>query len=527
MLVLHGCWIKGRCFLWGETMPAPNAVRRRSAKGGVSRSPFDAGKWNLGAAVAVLAHSAYKPRAAHARRVHAFLPTADGVPVPSRTGLLPIGWPESQSKPKPVEWEITALPLSYPELASILSRCVRTENPYEVLSPRIAAGRDLLALADLWRFAGAVAARQTVLPAIRGMRSRWVASLDRADSRRLANLADAVPPSASCLVGAEPHETFARRFFDDAVDLIVREAVTTTLTRLHAARGAFADVHSAWLASLRSHNPVIRWKSPEDVAEFASFLEDWRSPMATSLESPVRLGFRIADPINPAAETPVWRLTPVIVGGERAITLSERNLAPLAPHDRESLLLALGQASVLCPLLAQDVAGLGDTVSLDASEVGLFLRETAPLLKAAGFGVFSPSWWTPARATAGRGGEMDGTRLRIRAVSARFASDGQGFFSLDALVNVKWEIVLGDAHLTEEDVEKILSGGQQLVRWRSRWIYADRARLTDAVAHLKELNAGPVTTRRLVHLANICKEWQQLYLQEAHRRHHAQLVHRV
>ncbi len=501
MLILHGCWINGRCFLWGETMPAPNALHRHSVRGEVVRSPFDAGKWKLGAAVAVLAHSAYRSRAAHARCVRVRLPTANGVPVPSRTGLLPIGWPEAPADAPSAEWEMTALPLSYPELATILSLCARMENPYAHLSARIAAGRDLLALADLWRFAGAVAARQTVLPAIRGMRSRWVAALDRADVRRLANLAEAVPPAASCMDGAGPHDTFARRFFDDAVDLIVREAVTTKLTRLHAARGVFVDVHSAWLASLRSRNPAIRWRSPEEVAEFAAVLAEWQSPVATSAASSVRLGFRIADPLGAAGETPVWRLTPVIVGGKRAVPISRRTLAPLSARDRAGLLLALGQASVLCPLLAEDGAGHGDAVTLDASEVGLFLRESAPLLKAAGFWVFSPAWWTPARCIAGRGGEMDGTRLRIRAVSARFASGGKGFFSLDALVHVKWEIVLGDVRLNEEDVEKILSGGQELVRRRSRWVYADRARLTTAVKRLKELNAGPVTIRRLVHLA--------------------------
>ena len=499
MLVLHTSWVKGRCLLWGETMPAPDAAPGRES-GKARCSPFDAGKLNLGAAVAVLAHSNYRARAAHARRVRALLPTFGGVPVPSRTGLLPLGWPEAPADARPEEWEVTALPLSYPEFATLLSLCARAENPFEFLSRRIAVGRDVIALADLWRFAGAVAARQTVVPAIRDGRSRWIALLDRADARRLANLADAVPPAASCLAGAEPHGTFARRFFDDAVDLLVREAVTTTLTRLHAARGAFADVHSAWLASLRSHNPAIRWKSAADIAEFAAVLDDWRSPMATSEASSVRLGFRVADPLNPTAETPVWRLTPVIVGGERAVALSERALSALPPRDRESLLLALGQASVLCPLLAQDAAGTGGAIPLDASEVGLFLRETAPLLKAAGYGVFSPAWWTPARASAG-GGETDGTRLRIRAVSARFPSEGQGFFSLDALVDVKWEIVLGDAHLAEADVEKILAGGKTLVRWHSRWIYADRARLAGAVERLKELNAGPVTARRLVHLA--------------------------
>ena len=499
MLVLHASWVKGRGLLWGETMP-DGERKPLSHKTEVPRSPFDAGKWNLGAAVSALARSNYKARAAHARRVIATLPTFGGRPVPSRTSLLPLDWEEPPTDAPSERWEITALPLSYPELATILSLCARAENPYECISRRIAVGHDLLVLADLWRLAGAVAARQTVVPAIRDTRSRWVALLDRADARRLANICASMPASASCLAGAEPPETYATAFFDDAVDLIVREAVTTPLSRVHAARGVFFDVHSAWLASLRSRNAEIRWSSREDVAAFAADLAEWRRPVAAANEGAFRLGFRLSDPCRPGAATPLWRLTPVIVGGARAQPLTAASLARVPPAERESLLLALGQASVICPLLSGGVASAGDHIALDASEVGIFLRETAPVLKAAGFGVFAPSWWSPAKRPS-VGGDGDGTRIRIRAASARFPSGGSGFFSLDALVNVKWELVLGDACLSEEDVEKILSGGRPLVRLRSRWIYADRARLSGALERLRELNAAPVSMRRLVHLS--------------------------
>ncbi len=501
MLVLHASWVKGRCLLWGETMPVADAESRRES-GQMRQSPLDAGKWNLGAAVSALARSNRRARAAHARRIAAMLPTFRGRPVPSRTSLLPLDWDAPSADAPAGKWAVTALPLSYPELASVFSACALAENPFERLARGIAAGRDLLAMAGIWRFAGAVVARQTVVPAICGMRSRWIAMLDRADALRLSNLSAAVPPSAACLEGAGPVETFARRFFDDAVDIIVREAVTTTLTRLHAARGSFADVHSAWLASLRSHNPSIRWKSPEDVSDFAAFLDEWRDPVAASAGGAFRLGFRVTDPLNPAAETPIWRLTPVIVGGERAVNLSGKSLAPLQPNERENLLRALGQASVLFPPLANDTGGLGDAIPLDASEVGLFLRETAPLLKAAGFGVFTPAWWTPVRTSTGRGGGMaSGSRIRIRATGAHFHSAGRAFFSLDTLADVKWEIVLGDTRLSEDDVERILADGRTLVRFRSRWLYADRARLAAAAERLRELNSGPVSARRLAHIA--------------------------
>ena len=94
-------------------MPAPDAAPRRES-GKARRSPFDAGKWNLGAVVSALAYSNYKARATHARRVIALLPTFGGKPVPSRTSLLPLDWDERAADAPTERWEVTTLPLSYP-----------------------------------------------------------------------------------------------------------------------------------------------------------------------------------------------------------------------------------------------------------------------------------------------------------------------------------------------------------------------------------------------------------------------------
>ena len=502
MLVLHGNWIRGRFFLWGETVPDARALAsRRSAVAGVPRSPYDAGRLNLGATVAVLARSKYKARARHARRVTAELPTADGRPLPSRTCLLPLEWAEPKGAVTSAKWLVTALPLSSFELSSLFAACEEADDPYAFIAPKISAGRDLIAFAKLWRFAGAIVARQCVAPAIVGTRSRWLPVLNRADERRLCNFAEELPAGASCLEGAVPFPECPRRFFEDAVDLIVRTSVSTVLTRLHAAKGRFCEVHSAWLASLRSPNPEIKWEKREEIDEFAAVLAAWRSPVVSATGGKYRLGFRVSDPRNPDAPNPMWRLSPVIVGGEKAVTLSARSLSDIPPRDRENLLVALGQASVLCPVLANDEAGNGEFVPLDASEVNLFLCDMAPVLKSAGFGVFSPSWWTPSRRAGASAGDKDNTRLRLRASGAHFSSQGSGFFSLDALVDVKWQIVLGDTELTKDDVEKILSSGKPLVRWKSRWIYADRARLSGALEKLRELESGPVSVRSLVQMS--------------------------
>lgn len=505
MLVLHGSWVRNRFMLWGETVPSAEADARTTSRSGEPPlSPFDAGRNEIALAVQHLTGSNGRARAAHARPVIVHLPTLGKHPVPSRTYLAPLSWSESaKATPVPRLWRVTALPLSYPELTRLFALCASSLNAYDSLTARCAAGNDLIAQSHLWRFAGAIVARQSFLPSIRDGKSRWMAALDRPDTRRLAAFVAEMPPSAAAMEGAVPAENYALSFFDDSVDVILRHSVSTTLTRVHAQRSIFSDPHSAWLASLRSLDPTIRWDSREEIDEFAELLENWSRPVVYGQQGAYRLGFRVTDPegMEKDGESPKWRLTPLVTGEGRTLPFSPATLRKLPVEVREHMLIALGQAALLCPLFSGEGLPAGFTIALDGAEVQVFLREKAPLLKAAGYGIFAPDWWHPVRMVVnGHGSEVDGTRLRIRAVSAVPAGD-QGFFSLDALVNVKWEIVLGDETLSQKDVEKILNGGKPLVKWHSRWIFADQAKLSSALSRFEKLTAGKTSVRDLVHIA--------------------------
>ena len=509
MLVVHGNWTDGRLHIWGETLPSvtrAEVAKAASASDGghPPRSPFDATASALASVVTAFAGSSRESRMRHARLAAIALPTAGDLPVPSRMDLMPMDWELDPGGRVMRLWTVTTLPLSFPEAASLFAICARVDDPCEALARGVRAGRDLAALARLWRLAGAVVARQRVAPAIEDGRSRWLPVLDRADARRLENIVHDVPQSAFSHLGmgasgAGSTASSAHGFFEDAVDAIVRHSVTTPLSRLHASRGSFHDLHSAFLASLRSSSGLIRWKQREETNAFAEVLAEWRRPLYTTLNG-LHLGFRLREPTSRASERPIWRLDPVAVGEGDAIPLTPANLARFDAATRENLLISLGQASALCPALLEDEFDTESSVPLDSTEVTLFLREQAPLLKAAGFGVFSPSWWTPSPSADGRG-ERDATRLAIRAVSARFPAAGKGAFSLDTVVDVKWEVALGDATLTREDIEKLLASGKPLVRWRSRWLYADRARLAAAAERLRALEGEELTVRRLVHLS--------------------------
>lgn len=481
-------------------------------------SPFDSGKMALGSIVYLLARSSKEARARHARPARACLPLSEEGVVPSRS-ILKVFNDQNQSVAKASDRSkqaipacqnseatsqsanatVTILPLSHREAQYILTHCLTAGQPYGRITSKILVGSDIFALALLWRFAQSLIFRQCFVPAIENRKSRWVPVLNSEDIGRLRSFISAVPLSASCIEGAESPGSFAERYFYDAFDRLMRIYVSTVLTRLHASKGSFDDVHSAWLASLMAPSPEIRWKDDYEIEAFAIELRKWKRPVITGGNNGYRLAFRLLDPTNPYSRNPLWKLVPLIISPGKNNVISRENLASLQPSIREHILISLGQASLIFPHLS-DTENLidGETV-LDAAEVDTFLKTTAPLLSAAGYSIFSPSWWQD-RAKGEGGIPSRSSRIRIRAKIADKANKS-GFFSLDAIADVKWELVLGDESLSKSDVEKILSEGRPLVRWKSRWIYADRQQLQSALEKYSDLSSKQVSGRYLAKIS--------------------------
>ena len=489
MIILHANWTNGRLWTWCEGMVAEDAQKADPA-----RNPFS----QTGAAFAYVARAlcgARRPslRARHVRDAKAMLPVYEGRPVPSRIYLLPTDWPAPPENflcdGETAAFAVSALPLSFVETATLFSRVVSAPAPEKSLTDNAVAGDDLISLARLWKFAAAAVSRGAALPAIEGERSRWLPVLDAADSARLAALVDTVPPSAYCIDGASP----PRAFFGDIFDRLVRYASSSPLSRLHARKASFNSLHSAWLSSLRAPNSRIRWQSQDEIAALSRQLADWRLPAERVEDSAAALGFRITDPVDPDARNPRWALHPVAIVNGEALPLVPKTFAALPPGSARRLLLSLGQASEIVPLLPRDslsTSSSGASVGLDAAALSTFLKEDAPVLRASGYLVLAPPWWPSSR---------HASRPTVRAVSAVFRK-ASGLFSLDSLLDVKWEVVLGDTTLTAQDIEWILSKGDKIVRFGDRWVPVDAKELRAARDKLRALSSAPVKLRDLVQL---------------------------
>ncbi|WP_369799902.1 DEAD/DEAH box helicase [Micromonospora sp. HK10] len=129
-------------------------------------------------------------------------------------------------------------------------------------------------------------------------------------------------------------------------------------------------------------------------------------------------------------------------------------------------------------------------MELDAEGAHRFLREGAPVLHAAGFGVLLPSWWR-------RSSSRLGARLRARGRTAP-GTVAAGGLGLDALVDYRWEVALGDQPLTADELASLAEVKSPLVRLRGRWVELDPHRLEAGLRLLR--STGELTVADLLRM---------------------------
>ena len=380
-------------------------------------------------------------------------------------------------------------------------------------------GADLKALAALWRFATEAIEAKCVLPSLSGRRSRWTPLLCAADRARLATLCEAaasafrpdsrapsrVPspscpdspapshdPSPSCPDSQAPSCVPAPyAFFLDAVDIQMRK-FCLPFKSLLLERFSPSNPHSSFLASLATPNGEVAVGSDADLAKLASSLETWRGQaMPAQCESPA-LGFKIADPTGSDSVSPLWRLVPVAITDSSARPVTRKLLDEIGPAAARRILLALGGASRLFHGLSDEdggSAGRFAAATLDGAALRSFMESAMPRLAAAGFPVFAPRWWKPASAR----------RPFIRAVSAE-RIHREGAFSLDSIVNVKWEVVLGGTGISARELKWIAENEVPVAKIGGKWMNVDPELVKEAASTLATLASRTTSLRDLVRL---------------------------
>src|SRR5690606_33553230 len=127
---------------------------------------------------------------------------------------------------------------------------------------------------------------------------------------------------------------------------------------------------------------------------------------------------------------------------------------------------------------------------LDTAGAFRFLREAAPMLAAAGFGVLLPQWAGRARL-----GLKLTTRTEDPEASPGSASSGLG---LQAMVDFRWDLAVGDEPVDEAELEELARLKTPLVRLRGRWVELDERQLEAALDFLRRPRRGRMSAAEAI-----------------------------
>ena len=501
MLALHATWARDhRLHIWAEDVAAFETHRRRRGRRTPEApphpwaAPADVVARAIGAATATDVDPIGDARPS---RLVLWLPgdLAHPWPSPRVAAASPHGGAATGSVER---WTVPTL--AFDPGAAVRLLLAGTGRSEETLGD---ASLDHLAATAL--LALELAARGRLLPGLvptqdgRGFEARWLPVPGAADGERLRALARAMPPSCRA-EATDPLERHGRGAVDvlaqmltDIIDSVARASVGSSPFPSSAARTRRTAPLDIVLDALASASPAMLADSHE-VRALAATVTAWRR-RAGAGGSAFRTCFRVVPPDDGAesAETQTWTVEVLLQAtGDPSLLVPAADVwkarGRLSVFGRqlddpqERLLADLGRATRLHPPLDRMLrqahpAGL----DLDVTGAYAFLREGAPVLAEAGFGIQLPSWWQ-----AGRPRVAAHLRATTRASAGASAADAR--LGLDAIVDYRWELAIGDTAVTADEIRELARLKVPLVRVRGQWV---EIRPEEAAAAVRLIERGP------------------------------------
>ncbi|MDR3279807.1 MAG: DEAD/DEAH box helicase [Synergistaceae bacterium] len=461
----------------------------------------------------------------------ALLPTAANLPLPSSPLLA--REPESGT-PDFIQWSIEGLSVD----ASLSAEFLTSLEPGMVgdCVRGVKIMPDLAFCVHILRFAGALAARGNFLPGLcRSGRKNtfcgvWEPFLTGMERERCETFIRSVPGMCRalflCSLNSRKIKTAPpsrRAFVTDALflltDQIVRMGAREQSSQSTPKNGR--NAHQEWMDQL-----IAAENAPsEKLGEIEPQIKNWRRPVIAASSAPYRFCLQLeesrqTDEIKPYssnetrslfdemsadAETEwflVYYVQPVddpslLVGtdeilgepgdeacgkpNKRTKNSEERlHLIKREGHGvREFALRALGRAGRLCPAIFRSLRSPSPTgAEISPQEILPFLEEQASALADAGFIVRLPSWWTAK-------GFRKLFGLKAKVESKTSSMSALASLSLESMLKVKWAVMLGDDELSLDELKRMASMKNSLVRFRGRWTVLSREELQSALDFLK------------------------------------------
>jgi hypothetical protein len=234
----------------------------------------------------------------------AWLPSGDQGALPSSPLIAESAEGQIEGASQIEPWAVTARALSPEQAVEALCASIGRST----WAPGVIVGPTLAFWATVFRFAGALVARQQYLPGVAAdpagteFRARWEPVLAGADLLHARQLARAMPHAARALgrePAAPPPTTSASAVLVDwlgaMVDHLVRSSATSDGGGRRARASQFESVHDQWMHALRTPDGRMTG-DPNELARLAVQVRQWRRPIEVATASPFRLCFRLEEP---------------------------------------------------------------------------------------------------------------------------------------------------------------------------------------------------------------------------------------
>lgn len=486
MLVAHATWHGGALCLWAE--------RTGPYEPTSDVHPF---------ATCDFSGTSYEPLVRTAFRVELAmtLPTLGDHPLPSaELGPEPVA-----DEPGLRPWRVPALVLEpFPAMALLQA----AEHSADVVP-----GTDLRFLCMIADEAVHLASRGHVLPALLredgDLVARWRPVID--DPARFRELVRAMPAACRAADGGRPAAGVLREALAGLVDTAVRGVVPHPLLVSRRKEPDRLPLAERWVMALTGPSAAVAREPRDDPDDLIAELDAWAAA-ARRPSGPLRVCFRLAEPgaeefgeagFGEAEERDdSWRVEFALQGTDDPslyvpAALVWEGEATSIPDAEETLLAGLGRALRLFPDMAPALDGPApDELLLDTAGAFRFLRQAAPMLAAAGFGVLLPQWAGKAKL-----GMKLTTRNEDPEASAGAAAPSG--FDLKAMVDFRWDLAIGDESIDEAELEELARLKTPLVRLRGQWVELDEKQLEAALDFLRHPRRGRMTAaeaiRAIVH----------------------------
>jgi SNF2 family DNA or RNA helicase len=458
----------GGILFWMETSDIPAPKSGRAAKKEKSRlHPFCADTDTLRHLLGIECAS---------KTVTLRLPAVKGIPLPSPQ--LIHNWDLDSKNPKLAPFLVNGIWTRPAEAIPVLL----------AFSSQTDASLSLAADFRYWSMVSALALETlaahklvpTIVPVENEFHARWLPVLDAPkDAARLSQLEAAMPAVCRAATSDVSPKNLLNSFLNTFCNSLTREWGKSAAPKF----GRDDDVPANhWLEALFSENAIIKLSAAQ-AQNLAASHKAWMRNLHVAGDAAFRIAFRLE---APALQQQPWQLHYMIQAKDDPSLLIPANevwkktkgalthLGHRFEQPQEKLLAGLGYAARLFPPVMESLKGKRPTeLAVDTSGAYTFLRETAPLLEGAGFGILVPPWWN-------KKGARLGVKVKMKSKQGKDAV-AKGRMTMESLVNYQWKLSLGETELTEAEFKALAKLKSPLVQIRGQWVTLDAEQIEAAI----------------------------------------------